>query len=221
MPNDHLIEGINRQCIVVYFHELYNLALDVKEKCEKVFELTPEAQEPPNNVVAAIPELHRNIQSILTSAANIKKLIVTPSSKNKGENKKQFNLRKYRAQMLKDLTKDVTLKEILNHKVRNTLEHFDEYIDAAIVSLSSDEPPSPWAAFNMVVSSKDVFRPEIYPIKYYVANEKTFYNIKWSINIEELHNEASALVECIKVSGVLGTAEGPGAMILSLGNKNN
>ena len=119
--------------------------------------------------------------------------------------------------MLSKLTSTVTLKEILNHKVRNTLEHFDEYLDEANVSLSQGKPPpSPMAAYNMVISHWQAVDPPVYPIRLYVSIERMFYNMNWSINIDAIHKEASALVECITPYLNFANGEGPGGLMIRL-----
>ena len=217
MSANKIPEGIDQQLIPIYAHELFNLAHEIKEKCEQVFELTPEIPKEPEHYVAAAPEIHRNIQSILISAANIKKLIITPSTKLKGENNTIHGFRLYRSSFLNELLGNVVLEEIVNHKVRNTLEHFDEYMDKAVVNLSNPtKRPSPWAAYNLIASSKGVFKPNIYPIKYYVADEEVFYNMKWSINIRKMYDEALSIMNALQETESFKQIDSPGALLITL-----
>ena len=200
----------------LYFHELWWLAHSIKTKAEKLFD---EAKVPDTGYVLQVsPELHSLIASLLSDAANLKKLLVTASVRLDQESGRQFRLRKARAAALKELVAKVPLVEMLNAKVRNTLEHFDEYLDEANVSLSQGKaPPSPMAAYNMVISQWEVIDPPVYPIRLYVSAERKFYKMKWSVNIDAIHKEASALVECIAPHLKFANGEGPGGLMLRLG----
>ncbi|GAB2880065.1 hypothetical protein GCM10027277_56610 [Pseudoduganella ginsengisoli] len=200
----------------LYFHELWWLAHAIKTKAEKLFD---EAKVPDNGYAMQVsPELHSLIASILSDAANLKKLLITASARLNGKSGRQYRLRKARAAALRALTSNVPLKEMLNAKVRNTLEHFDEYLDEANVSLSQGKlPPSPMAAYNMVISHWEVFDPPVYPIRLYVSVERKFYNMKWSVDIDAIYKEASALVDCLALYLKFANGEGPGGLMLRLG----
>ncbi|MGF1807892.1 hypothetical protein L4C31_21895, partial [Aliivibrio sifiae] len=134
----------NGKLSTLYYHELWWLASSIVKKSEKLFEETSVPES--GYLIQVNPELHSLIASILSDAANIKKLVVTPSNKLNGESGAQARLRKERAQRLKDAISGVGLKEILNHKVRNTLEHFDEYLDEVNLKLTkASKAPSPMA----------------------------------------------------------------------------
>lgn len=205
----------NGKLSTLYFHELWWLASSLVNKSEKLFE---ESKVPESGYAIQVnPELHSLIASILSDAANIKKIIITPSSKLNGESGAQSRLRKERAKKLKDALGSVELKEILNHKVRNTLEHFDEYLDEANLKITKQQtPPSPMAAYNMILSHWEAFNPRVYPVRLYVSSEKTFYNMKWSVNIGELYKEAQQVVsELTKIPGLV-QQDGPGGLMLRL-----
>jgi hypothetical protein len=57
----------------------------------------------------------------------------------------------------------IELEEILKSGVRNSIEHFDEYLDDAYVKATRHKIPSPWAAYNMTVSDARTFDPPSYP----------------------------------------------------------
>lgn len=199
----------------LYVHELWWLSSSLIRKAEHLFE---EAKIPESGYLLQVsPELHSVIASILADAANIKKMLVTPSAKMNGESGGQSRLRKERAKRLKDLISDIELKEILNHKVRNTLEHFDEYLDEANVKLSkSKTPPSPMAAYNMILSHWEVTNPPVYPVRVYISSERMFYNLKWKVNIGLLYEEAMAIIGELKKAPELDREEGPGGLMLRL-----
>jgi hypothetical protein len=76
------------------------------------------------------------------------------------------------------------------------LEHFDEYLDKANIDLTLKKNPKATCAFtNLVISDWDHIKNEvIYPIRVYIANEKAFYNMKWSINLGTIHKEATDIL---------------------------
>ena len=200
----------------LYFHELRWLAHSIQTKSEKLFDEAKVPEE--GNVIQVNPELHSLIASILSDAANLRKLIVTPHNRLDGESGRQFRLRKARAAALRDAIEGIELVELLNSKVRNTLEHFDEYLDEANITVSEAKtPPSPMAAYNMVFSRWEVFTLPVYPVRLYISSERKFYNMKWSVNIDAMHKEASAVVERLAHSDVFGKKESPGGLMVPLG----
>ena len=215
-----MTEGTNirfedTKLFTLYFHELRWLAHSIQTKSEKLFD---EAKVPAEgNVIQVNPELHSLIASILSDAANLRKLVVTPHTRLGGESGRQFRLRKARAAALREAIKDIELVELLNSKVRNTLEHFDEYLDEANIALSEAKtPPSPMAAYNMVLSRWEVFTPPVYPVRLYISSERKFYNMKWSVDIDAMHKEARAVVERLAQSDVFGNTESPGGLMVRL-----
>ena len=200
----------------LYFHELRWLAHSIQTKSEKLFDEAKVSAE--GYVVQVNPELHSLIASILSDAANLRKLVVTPHTRLNGESGQQFRLRKARAAALREAIKDIELVELLNSKVRNTLEHFDEYLDEANIALSEAKtPPSPMAAYNMVLSRWEGFAPRVYPVRLYISSERKFYNMKWSVDIDAMHKEARAVVERLADSDVFGKTESPGGLMVPLG----
>ena len=200
----------------LYFHELWWLAHSIKTKAERLFS---EATVPETgNLIQVNPDLHSLIASLLSDAANLKKLLITPNTRLNGESGRRFRLRKARAAALREVVSRISLAEILNPKVRNTLEHFDEYLDEANLALSeATTPPSPMAAYNMVLSRWEVFSPRVYPVRVYISSERKFYNMKWSVDIDAMYKEASAVVECLAAHPAFSKSEGPGGLMIPLG----
>jgi len=200
----------------LYFHELWWLSSGIKKKSENIF---LEAKVPDSGYLMQVsPEVHSLIASILSDAANIKKLLITPSARLNGESAAQARLRKARAGHLANFLKAVELKELLNHKVRNTLEHFDEYLDEANLRLSEvKNPPSPMAAYNMILSHWDVISPRIYPVRVYISSERKFYNMKWSVDIGQIYQEACAILEALGEMPEFKAPAEPGGLMIPIG----
>jgi hypothetical protein len=191
--NNSAISLENTKLYTLYFYELWWLSHSICQKCENLFK---ETAIPDDGFLMQVnPEIHSIIASLLSDASNIKKLIDTPAGKLRGEPSAQARLRKERAEALKEKIKSVELTEMLNHKVRNTLEHFDEYLDEANLKLSrQDKPSSPMAAYNMVFSHWEVTSPRVYPVRLYISSERKFYNMKWNVDIGKIYEEATAIL---------------------------
>jgi hypothetical protein len=163
------------------------------------------------------PELHSLIASVLSEAANLKKLIVTPSTRLRRKSGRQYRLRKALAVALKEIVAGIPLTEFLNVKVRNTLEHFDEYLDEVNLAASMDQlPPSPVAADNMVLSHWEVFYPRAYLIRVYISSKRKFYNMKWSVDLGAMNSEASTIGERLRTLPGFSDKENPGALMLHM-----
>jgi hypothetical protein len=212
-PADTKVE--DTKLFALYIHELWWLSHAIMTKTEKLF---TEAKVPETGYVLQVsPELHSLIASVLSDAANLKKLIITPSVRLDRESGRQFRLRKARAAALMDLLAGIPLAELINVKVRNTLEHFDEYLDEANLTVSEAiTPPSLMAAYNMVLSHWEVFSPRVYPIRVYISSERKFYNMKWSVDLGAMNAEASAIVARLLALPEFSDKEGPGALMLHL-----
>lgn len=199
----------------LYFHELWWLSSSICQKCEHLFK---ETVIPENGFIMQVnPNIHSIIASLLSDAANIKKLIVTPDGKLKNESSAQSKLRKERAKVLQEKIKSIQLTEILNHKIRNTLEHFDEYLDEANLKLSREEQSSsPMAVYNMVFSHWEVISSRVYPIRLYISSERKFYNMKWSVDIGKIYEETMAILSELKKLPIFSQQEDLGGLMLRL-----
>lgn len=197
----------------IYVHELFALARGVVKGCDAVFAEAPVPEE--NMYLKISPDVHNNISQILLNAANIKKLIETPGVRLSRESRAQHRQRMERCSALRGLLDGVELSTILETKVRNTIEHFDEYLDRASLQIAQN-PPAPMAGYNMAISHWAVTNPRLYPLKIYVAEERTFHNLSYSISLDALRNEALAILEKLLASGALGNAEEPGGLMLRL-----
>ena len=182
----------------MYLLELWLLADNVREQCEKIFQITQIG--PDQSFLRVSKEVHGLIASLLSNAANIKKLLDTRVSRKKGENKTAYAMRQRRSKALRDILNGIELEFLLDSKVRNTLEHFDEYLDEAngFVTVKG-HPTATLAVSNMVLSHWDSMAGEnIYPIRVYIVNERKFYNMKWSIDLGKIYAESLLIVERFK-----------------------
>ncbi len=214
MPATIELKPEDTKLFSLYIHELWWLAHGIKEKTERIFAAAAVRDE--GDFIQVNPELHSLIAAVISEAANLKKLLVTPSTRLDRESGRQFRLRRGRTLALAKLLEGICLDELLNPKVRNTLEHFGEYLDEANLAISeAQNPPSPIAAYNMVLSRWEVFSPRVYPIRLYISSERKFYNMRWSVDLDAMNKEACAVLERLKTS-MWAEKEGPGGLMLDL-----
>ena len=200
-----------------YLHELGWLCSSIKNECDKIFENTKLPEEG-KNYIKVSPELHSRIYKVLMDAANIKKLIFPfVAKKKKKESTKLFVLRKRRADKLQKLFETIEISEIKNSDIRNSLEHFDEKLDEFNYSLS-EENNIDFAAYNMSIAYPQILGKTIFPIRLYVASEKTFYNFKWKINLGQIYKEAIAMLNKL-IELNLFPKDGPGGLMIPLSKR--
>ena len=200
----------------MYVLELWLLADGVREQCEKIFAAT---EISPNETFLRVSkEVHGLIASLLSDAANIKKLLRTRPSQRGGESKIAYAMRQRRANALNELLNGIVLDNLLDSKIRNTLEHFDEYLDEAdeLVTVKG-HPTATLAMSNMVLSHWQHLPGEsIFPIRVYIASERKFYNMKWSIDLGKLHTESLLVVERLKTDPLTINITKAGALCVKL-----
>ncbi len=203
----------------VYVHHLFALAKSVRDGCDLVFLLAPIPEK--DGYIKVSPELHARIDSVLIDAANLKKLVRTSPTKGKSESERTFRFRRLRTKLLAEYLSGLKLDAISEVKVRNSLEHFHEHLDKLGARLEAGEPPpQPVAAYNLAFSSwavpLTVANARCYPLRVYVANERSYYNFEVKVDLGLLREEASAILDRILASGALGTAPEPGGLMVYL-----
>jgi hypothetical protein len=209
-----MIRPTDSPLFMLYLQELFWLATAIIRNAEQVFAEAADLEAGDGLKVA--PVLHARISSILIDAANTKKLIDTSPRRMRGESEAQFNLRQERSHLLASIVGSAGLEEIRNAKVRNTLEHFDEYLDRAIVQLAQGKaPPARFAAYNLVLSNRDTLDSALLPIRLYYAKSRVFQNLEYEIDIGKICNEAESIVAAIE-EFVEDPEDGPGGWLINL-----
>lgn len=146
------------------------------------------------------------IYSILSNAAKIHELAHTTK-------KEAHHIE--RAKFFLDLLAPLNLIEIYDKKVRNTIEHYSEYLDKAnrrhqlyskkyeyVVACNLiltdwrklDDQVYPFDAYMT-----PLFEVPIYPVKVYIVNEMKFYNMDFSIDIKRIVEEVKLIKKHLKV----------------------
>lgn len=189
----------------LYSYEMWLLTNSISSQCEKIFEA---ASVPSSGYsLGSNPEIHSIINNIVSESARVKKLISIPKCKTKNESGKQFEIHVGRAKYLQDILKGIRMEEILSARVRNTLEHFDEYLDEANM-LASEGKLDKYVGIviDTIMSHREMISPTPFPLRVYISSEKIFINMNYSIDLGKIYNESSEISKRFK--GVLGGEDG-------------
>lgn len=199
----------------IYLHELWWLSESIKRRCEQVFQETPLPEQ--GYYFKFDYNIHSLINDILSDAANLKKLITIPTQKTRSESPEQFQVHVERSKFLQGKIKGIEINELKSVKVRNTLQHFDEYLDEANIEASEGRLSShQMAVYNFVMSHWEAVNPRPFPIRLYICAEKTYYNMKASVNLEKIYVEASCISEVIRIEIKRVGDSDPGGFMIPL-----
>ncbi|HFN3767952.1 hypothetical protein [Enterobacter hormaechei] len=199
----------------IYLHELWVLTESIKKRCEKLFEETP---LPDKGFYFKIDyTIHALINDILSDAANVKKLITVPTQKTRSESHEQFLVHVERSKFLQEIVKGIEISELKSVKLRNSLQHFDEYLDEVNIEASKGKiKHHPVAVYNFIMSHWEAISPRPYPIRLYICAEKTYYNMKASVNINKIYVEACKIKNAIQCEIKMEPGSKPGGFMINL-----
>ncbi|MFE4112268.1 hypothetical protein [Kosakonia sp. YIM B13611] len=199
----------------IYLHELWWLTESIKKRCEELFQATPLPEQ--GYYFKIDYNIHSLINDILSDAANLKKLITIPKKQTKDESFRQFQVHIERSKYLQDKIKGIQISELKSVKVRNTLQHFDEYLDEANIEASEGRLTAhKMAVYNFVMSHWEAVNPRPYPIRLYICSEKTYHNMKASVNLDRIYREASAINEVVRNEIRRDDDSDPGGFMINL-----
>lgn len=204
----------NNDLIDIYLNEIYALTKTIIRDCDMIFS---SLSVPETGYLIVVDYENQNlINSIIVSTANLKKMIDPDTSRRQNETKVVYETRINRGESLSTLLNITGEEQLLNLKVRNSVEHFDEKIDMlALKKKNKNEKLYKKRAilYNMSISSRKVFNPEPYYLKAYIVEEKLAYIDNKKINLEVIKNEASILRD--RVIDILKN-DNPGGLLTML-----
>lgn len=219
---DRLWESIKRSPFAAtYTDELYRLARQVVTLAEDVFSVAPKPTSPDDRLQIDHDVMH-SLFTLLGSAAHINAMI--------GERKKQgwqgeqaYEIQRRRAEWLRtEVLKGVKLSALSQAKIRNTLEHFDEYIDEAAVGFVTHKHPTPsLAPLDFVVSRRRALQrfafqrrvPHLFLMRVFIASERVFVNCGHEISVQALDVECRRIVKRL-APAMQDREEGGSAMLV-------
>lgn len=207
----------------VYLVELFELAAQVVAAVDTAMPLVP-TPDPEHEFIVVNHEIHRKLLGALAAAARIRALFAE-----RGSNSKQTPLEhkvsvRRAAWLRQEVLADIDLGVLEDAQVRNTIEHFDEYIDRAALQAFGGEIPLPaLIPVDMALSARNVLNqfavhghePTIYWVRVYVSGEHRFINCGHEIDIDALRSVAAAIKE--RIAPLLGEqAQQEGSSIVVL-----
>jgi hypothetical protein len=197
---DRMWQAIQRSPFVgVYISELYWLGRQVEADTTRIFDDTPPPARPGDGYIRVDHALHGRILGVLLAAARIRALL---RPRDRGDSRAQREVLARRTAALRQVLDGVDLSPVLDGAARNSIEHFDEYVDeAAIKSYRGAIPRPTLFAVDMVLNTRSVLerfdvrgeRPTIYFIRAYVADERVFSNCGRELRMDPLRECCSMI----------------------------
>lgn len=164
-----------------YIGELHSLAAEVAALADDVFAAAPRPKAA-DDFLKVDHAVMRKLFTLLGAAARISAMLME-RPRRKDQSARDHEVLKRRARWLRDeVLRGVKLERIFEAKVRNTLEHFDEYIDETAIKYATRRLPTPsLAPVDMVVSRRQTLQrfaiqqkvPHCYFMRVYIAAERS------------------------------------------------
>jgi hypothetical protein len=210
--NDPVEKMVLRYMESIYLNELYWLLSNIKSKCEELFQ---KAKVPEKGYVIQVDmQVHSIIKSIVSDSSQVSYLI-EPRSPAKNEMEQKYVFRKERGEFLKNIFKDIEIKEMTDRKLRDSIEHFDERLDNLVHTIAKkSRTKSRTLAYNIVLSEKSALQPFPLPIRVYISAEKKFYNMNWSIDLGKIYDECTHMLSAISELDQMRKASDPGGLLV-------
>ncbi len=182
----------------VYVSELYWLTHESVRVCDRIFESVEPA--PPGQYYLRVDfDIHSRIYGVLNNAARIRALI-KPRPRRRDQSARQYAFQDHRTKWLAGLVAGLPTDEIFHAKVRNSLEHFDEYLDTSAIRLADrvNGGRGTVMPLDMTFSEPSVLStltPDsvVYPLRVYLAEERVFENCGVRIDLGKLAAECEGL----------------------------
>lgn len=183
----------------VYISELYWLAKQVEEDTTRIFDDTPPPTRPGEGYIRVDHALHGRILAVLLAAARVRALL---RARNRDGSRTQQEVLVRRIAALRQVLDGVDLTQVLDGAARNSIEHFDEYLDDAAIQSYRGEIPRPTLfAVDMLLNTRSVLRqfdvrgerPTIYFVRAYIADERVFSNCGRELRMEPLRDCCSLI----------------------------
>lgn len=185
----------------VYVYELHWLAADVVRRTDLVFEHAQPAKAG-TDYLKVDSRLHAEIYALLGSAAKIRALI-EQRPKRRQQSQEEHQTLVHRTNAMRELLDGIDLEVVLSPAARNSVEHFDERLDQTALAAHHGTIQLPvHMPVDMTVWSRAAFevlkgrhqpRPDLYPLRVYVASERVFLNAGEEIDIGRLRDECGEI----------------------------
>jgi len=140
---------------------------------------------------------------VLNNAARIRALIKS-RPKGKSQGAAMYALQERRIKWLAGLLADLPTAQVLHSKVRNTLEHFDEYLDETALKSRRSQISRPTIfPVDVILGREGTLEqfdvggssPTVYPLRVYLAEERVFVNCGARLDLDAISNECRGITE--------------------------
>jgi hypothetical protein len=212
---------------MVYLRELYLLSVEIVEEIDGALALLPEESSISVGTLTVNHDIHRRLVRALGAAGRIRALCLE-----RGQGSKQTALEHKvsirRAVWLTGVLEGIDLVPFQEAQVRNTLEHFDEYLDKASVDAQSGAIQMPVIIpVDISLSHRRLLeqfqiggqRPSCYFVRAYIGNEGIFVNCGHEVNIVQLRKSSVEVRD--RLAGIVSLlddqAEGSPVVVLTEG----
>lgn len=186
----------------IYLRELYTLAHDSCVAAEEVFQSERVA---PFTGIDLSRDLNPLIYRILNNAARIRAMIHARPRRAKQQSAALYAIQSRRTAWLSALLSGIETSEIIHARVRNSLEHFDEFLDQTALRLTENRSPKvTFVPMDMYVSHSGFWAEEfgadygVYALRVYYIQPRIFENCGVSINIGLLAEQCEKVRERIR-----------------------
>jgi len=194
----------------VYLREVYLLAVEVVEEIDGALALLPEVASPGVGTLTVNHDVHRKLMRALGAAGRTRALCF---GRGHGSNQTalEHKVQNRRAAWLTRVLDGIDLGPFEEAQVRNTLEHFDEYLDRTSVEAQSGAIQMPaLIPVDMSVSNRRLLeqfeiggrKPTCYFVRAYIGDEGIFVNCGHEVDIGPLREAAVEVRD--RLAGIVG-----------------
>lgn len=184
----------------MYVFELNRQARTCTTACDRVLALGDSLRTGQSLEPIHLEELSERVEQAVSCAASLRNLIFGSA---KPRDKRLTHFWESRVKWIQNLMENPSLPTIENVAARNSLEHFDERMDAWAYDWATRSPEEAgWVgAFDCIVATRGVTRPSdqsMALVRCYIADEATFVIRNDEIHIPTLMAEAKVVIRALR-----------------------
>lgn len=185
--------------LLSYVFELHGLATRIVEGCDRVFAATATDDEGIWADGTSLMDIHE----VLLNACRIRNLTSAPK---KGRPAAERELQRLRANTLVSTLHDVDLRPLRDARLRNILEHYDEYLDETLINCEKGTILSPtFVVQDQILSHRTIINElflgparQTYLLRVYIADEKVFHVCGESVGLQPIRNAGAAVAAALR-----------------------
>lgn len=203
----------------IYIAELYRQARTCRSACDRVLELGERLRTGQTPPPVELAEIQERAEQAISCAASMRNLLFGSNARQK-KPLDVYELGTHRIAWLRKVVGDHDVPTIRNAGARNSLEHFDERMDAlALEWLETSKDQRQPIVFDTAQKSRVRWggRPYLY-LRCYIADEVNFVILDHDVHIPRLRGEAQRIEKALgnRITGHPETWNTSGAAPLTL-----